>query len=121
MIKLILGATETAGNDEIVDIEEAAEDALKGWMASFHGWGLLSSIVPVDSIRHIVLSLDYNRDIWDVDKQGEYTEEKVFNTVKQMHDKIEGKEIGRSVPNTAIWFEEIVTGAVDKSMRGRRN
>jgi len=110
VIKLILGATETAGNDEIVDIEEAAEDALKGWMASFHGWGLLSSIVPVDSIRHIVLSLDYNRDIWDVDKQGEYTEEKVFDTVKQMLDTVEGKEIGRSLPKIAVWFEEIVTG-----------
>ena len=110
VIKLILDATETAGNDNTVDIEEAAEDTLKRWMTSFQAWGLLSSIVPVASIRHIVLSLAYNSDIWDVDRQGEYTEEKVFNTVKQMLDKIEGKEIRRSVPKTASWFEEIVTG-----------
>jgi len=116
VIKLILVATETAG-DSTVDIEEAVEKSLKEWMTSFQGWGLLSSLVPVASIRHIVLSLAYISDIWDVDRQGEYMEEKVFNTVKQMHKDIQGKEIGRSLPKTAIWFEEIVTGGEENERR----
>lgn len=117
VIKLILVATEEAGNDNTVDIEEAVEESLKGWLTSFQGWGLLSSLVPVASIRHIVLSLAYISDIWDVDRQGEYSVEKVFNTVKEMHDNIQGKEIGRSLPKTAIWFEEIVTGGEENERK----
>jgi len=117
VIKLILVATEAAGNDNTVDIEEAVQESLKGWLTSFQGWGLLSSLVPVASIRHIVLSLAYISDIWDVDRQGEYSVEKVFNIVKKMHDNIEGKEIGRSLPKTAIWFEEIVTGGEENERK----
>ena len=49
----MLGATEKAANDSTVDIEEAAEEVLRDWMTSFQGWGLLTSLVPPASIRHI--------------------------------------------------------------------
>ena len=106
----MLGATEKAANDSTVDIEEAAEEALRDWMTSFQGWGLLTSLVPSSSIKHIKLCLEHKSQTWDADKQGVYQEEEVFNTVRQIYDRVEGKEIKRSLPKIAIWFEEIVTG-----------
>merc|ERR1719481_1256419 len=79
-------------------------------MTSFQGWGLLASIVPSASIQHIVHSLDVVSQNWDVDKQGDYQEEKVFNIVRQMYENVEGMEMKKLLPKIAIWFEEIVTG-----------
>jgi len=117
VIKLVLGATEKAANDSTVDIEEAAEEALRDWMTSFQGWGLLTSLVPSASIKHIVLSLELKSQTWDADKQGKYQEEEVFNTVRQIYDRVDGKEIKRSLPKIAIWFEEIVTGGEESERK----
>jgi len=102
-----------AASDGTVDIEEAAEEALKEWMISFQGWGLLSSIVSTGTIRHVVLSLAYTSQHWDEEAGGEYEEEKVFNTVKQVYDNIEGKEFKGLLPKIGIWFEEIINGGED--------
>ena len=37
---LVLAAIEKAGNDYTVDIEEAAEEAMKDWLTTLQGWGL---------------------------------------------------------------------------------
>ena len=113
----MLGATEKAANDSTVDIEEAAEEVLRDWMTSFQGWGLLTSLVPYASIRHIKLCLEHKSQTWDADKQGKYQEEEVFNTVRQIYDRVEGKEIKRSLPKIAIWFEEIVTGGEESERK----
>ena len=49
-MELVLAATEIAGNDSIADIEETTEKLLKDWLTTFEGWGLLSSIAPLDSL-----------------------------------------------------------------------
>jgi len=113
VMELVLAATEKAGNDNTAEIEEAAEDALKEWMTTFQGWGLLSSIVPAGSVRHIVLSLAYTSQNWDEETGGEYSEEKVFDAVKHVYDNMEGKEINNLLPKLGIWFEEIVSGGED--------
>ena len=50
VMELVLAATEIAGNDSIADIEETTEKLLKDWLTTFEGWGLLSSIAPLDSL-----------------------------------------------------------------------
>ena len=114
VMELVLAATEKAGNDNTADIEQAAEDAMRDWMTTFQGWGLLSSIVPAETHRHVVLSLAYTSLNWDVVTGGDYTEEKVFDAVKFVYDNIEGKELRNLVPKFGIWFEEIVEGGEEE-------
>jgi len=108
MINHLLGAIEKAGNDFTEYKEEAAEDALKEWMASFQGWGLLSILAPISKTLPISFSLQYLSEALNVDRLGVYTEEEVFNIVKQMF--VHGKEIERLVPDIAIAFDEIMSG-----------
>eukprot|EP00092_Neocalanus_flemingeri_P063415 GFUD01076734.1.p1 GENE.GFUD01076734.1~~GFUD01076734.1.p1 ORF type:complete len:320 (-),score=84.29 GFUD01076734.1:35-994(-) len=110
VMELILDATEEAAADNLIDIEEAAEDAMREWLVTFKGWGLLSSILDSKIHRHVVLSLAYTSSNWDMDTGGEFTEEKVFDTVKYVYDNIPGKELHSLVPKFGIWFEEIVEG-----------
>jgi len=110
VMELVLAATEKAANDNTVDIEEAAEEAMKEWLTTFQGWGLLSSVVPAGNVRHFVLSLAYTSQNWDEETGGEYSEEKVFDAVKYVYDNIEGKELKKLLPKFGIWFEEIVSG-----------
>ena len=110
IMELVLDATEEADTDYLIDIEEAAEDALREWLITFQGWGLLSSILDSKIHRHVVLSLAYTSANWDTDTGGEFTEEKVFDTVKYVYDNIKGKELHSLVPKFGIWFEEIIEG-----------
>ena len=59
IMELILDATDEADSDNLIDIEEAAEDATREWLVTFQGWGLLSSILDSKIHRHVVLSLAY--------------------------------------------------------------
>ena len=54
---LILTATEEAGTDNLIDIEEVTENAVRRWLTTFPGWGLLSSILDNRLHRHVLLSL----------------------------------------------------------------
>merc|ERR1719435_278454 len=53
VMNLILAAT--ANYEDFSDIEESAEDALRQWMTTFQGWGLLSSLLPTERHRHFIL------------------------------------------------------------------
>jgi len=110
MINHLLGALEKAGNDFTEDKVEATEHALKEWMASFQGWELLFVLVPTGKIWHILFSLHYLSQGWNVDRQGVYTEEKVFNIVKEMYMYDNEKEIEKFVPDIAVAFDEIMPG-----------
>ena len=110
IMELILDATDEADSDNLIDIEEAAEDATREWLVTFQGWGLLSSILDSKIHRHVVLSLAYTSANWDTDTGGEFSEEKVFDTVKYVYDNIPGKEMHILVPKFGIWFEEIIDG-----------
>ena len=74
------------------------------------GWGLLSSILDTKLHRHVLLSLAYTSSHWDADTGGEFSEEKVFDTVKYVYDNMPGKELHTLVPKFGIWFEEVVSG-----------
>eukprot|EP00092_Neocalanus_flemingeri_P107046 GFUD01137374.1.p1 GENE.GFUD01137374.1~~GFUD01137374.1.p1 ORF type:complete len:317 (+),score=100.66 GFUD01137374.1:41-991(+) len=110
VMELVLAATLKAGNDNITDIEEAVEDAMRTWMTTFQGWGLLSSILPAVAHRHVVLSLAYASFNWNLETGGDYSEEKVFDAVKLVYDNIEGKQLTSLLPKFGVWFEEIVDG-----------
>ena len=110
-MELILDATDEADSDNLIDIEEACEDAMREWLVTFQGWGLLSSILDSKIHRHVVLSLAYTSSNWDRDTGGEFSEEKVFETVKYVYDNIPGKELHNLVPKFGIWFEEIIEGS----------
>jgi len=111
VMELILNATEEVASDNLIDIEEAAEDAMREWLVTFKGWGLLSSILDSKIHRHVVLSLAYTSSNWDEDTGGEFSEEKVFDTVKYVYDNMPGKELHGLVPKFGIWFEEIMEGS----------
>lgn len=107
---LILNATEEADTDNLIKIEEATEDAIRDWLVTFQGWGLLSSILDSKVHRHVVLSLAYTSANWDEETGGDFSEEKVFDTVKYVYDNMPGKEMLTLVPNFGVWFEEIISG-----------
>ena len=81
------------------------------------GWGLLSSILDTKLHRHVLLSLAYTSSHWDADTGGEFSEEKVFDTVKYVYDNMPGKELHTLVPKFAIWFEEITSGMKEMERR----
>ena len=111
VMDLILEATEEVGTDNIIDIEAGAEESLKEWLVTFQGWGLLSSILDSKMHRHVLLSLAYTSSNWDESTGGEFTEEKVFETVKYVYDNMPGKELRTLLPKFGCWFEEIVDGS----------
>jgi len=115
VMDLILTATEEAGTDNLIDIEEVTENAVRRWLTTFPGWGLLSSILDNRLHRHVLLSLAYTSTNWDEGTGGEFSEEKVFDTVKYVYDNMPGKELHNLVPKLGVWFEELpVRGEVDQ-------
>jgi len=105
VMNLILAAT--ANYEDFSDIEESAEDALRQWMTTFQGWGLLSSLLPTERHRHFILALAYTSANWDESTGGPPSPEKIFDTVKFVYDNIRGKELRTLVPSLGVWFEEV--------------
>ena len=71
----------------------------------------MSSILDSKMHRHVLLSLAYTSSNWDESTGGEFTEEKVFETVKYVYDNMPGKELRTLLPKFGCWFEEIVDGS----------
>jgi len=111
VMELILDATEEMDTYNLVDVEEAAEDALREWLVTFPGWGLLSSVLDSKVHRHVVLSFAYTSANWDQETGGQFSERKVFDTVKYVYDNMPGKEFHTLVPNFGVYFEEILEGS----------
>ena len=97
--------------ESLVDIEAVTEEALSDWLTEFEGWGLLSSILDTGIHRHVLLALAYTRDNWNEETGGEYSDEKVFDAVKQVYDAMPGKELHTLIPRFGLSFEEIVNGS----------
>ena len=117
VMELVLNVADEADTDVLIDIEASTEDAIRDWLVTFSGWGLLSSILDSKIHRHVLLSLAYTSSNWDPDTGGEFSEEKVFNTVKYVYDNMPGKEMHTLVPKFAIWFEEISSGRKEMERR----
>jgi len=96
----------------LIDIEERAENAMKQWLTSFRGWGLLASILPTLKHRYFIVSLAYTSANWDESTGGEHSEEKVFEAVRTVFDAVPGKEIASLVPKFGMWFEEMLHGGI---------
>ena len=111
VMNLILDATKEAHTDNMSDIEALSEDALKEWLVTFQGWGLLSSVLDSRRHRHVLLSLAYTSENWDEQTGGEFTEEKIFDTVKFVYDNMPGKELHTLLPKFSVMFEEIIDGS----------
>ena len=69
-----------------------------------------TSILDTKMHRHVLLSLAYTSSNWDEETGGEFTEEKVFETVKYVYDNMPGKELRTLLPKFGVWFEEIIDG-----------
>jgi len=110
VMEIILDVTEDCDTDNLIEIEALSEDCIRDWLVTFSGWGLLSSILDSKMHRHVLLSLAYTSSHWDPNTGGEFSEEKVFDTVKYVYENMPGKELHTLVPKFGIWFEEIVDG-----------
>ena len=117
VMELVLDMADEADTDVLIDIEASTEDAIRDWLVTFSGWGLLSSILDSKIHRHVLLSLAYTSSNWDTDTGGEFSEEKVFETVKYVYDNMPGKELHTLVPKFSIWFEEISSGKKEMERR----
>ena len=117
VMELVLDVADEVDTDVLIDIEASTEDAVKDWLVTFSGWGLLSSILDSKVHRHVLLSLAYTSSNWDAETGGEFSEEKVFQTVKYVYDNMPGKELHTLVPKFSIWFEEISSGKKEMERR----
>ena len=117
VMELVLEVADEADTDVLIDIEASTEDAIRDWLVTFSGWGLLSSILDSKIHRHVLLSLAYTSSNWDPETGGEFSEEKVFETVKYVYDNMPGKELRTLVPKFSIWFEEISSGRKEMERR----
>jgi len=106
VMNMIIEATEHY--DSMVDVEEKTEKVLRKWLTTFHGWGLLSSMLPTEKHRYFILSLAYASANWNEATGGPYSTEKIFDTVKYVYENCPGKEIHHLVPRLGAWFEEII-------------
>ena len=112
VMKKVLGATRSYGCLE--DIEDKCEEEVRDWLATFNGWGLLHSLLPLPRYRHFLMALLYTSHNWVEATGGPKTELKVFNTVKYVYEHIQGKSLGSLVPRLGVWFEE------DEELQERR-
>jgi len=97
---MILEATKDYDN-AIVHIEAGVEMQLRNWLTTFQGWGLLSSILPIERYGYFIAGLAYTSANWDESSGGPYSAEKIFDTVKFVYDDSPGKEIWNLVPT--LW------------------
>jgi len=98
----------------IQDIERKVEQRLLSWLATFQGWGLLSSMLPNLKHRHFILALAYTSANWNEDSGGERTDEKVFEVVKTVFEAVPGKRVSSLVPELSCWFDEMVEGGLEE-------
>jgi len=96
------------------DIERKVEQRLQSWLATFQGWGLLSSMLPNLKHRHFILALAYTSANWNEDSGGERTDEKVFEAVKTVFEAVPGKRVSSLVPELSCWFDEMVEGGLEE-------
>jgi len=106
VMNLLLQATQRPWAQP-TDVEESAEELIRAWIQTFEGWGLLSALLPTTSSRYFILSLAYTAEKWDTESGGEFSEEKVFDTVKMVYDNVPGKELQNILPSFGVWFEEM--------------
>ena len=111
VMQLILDVVEDYEIENLIDIEAVSEEVISEWLISFEGWGLLASILDTSVHRHVLLSLAYTRDNWNEDTGGEYSDQKVFDAVKQVYSAMPGKQLFTLLPKFGLYFEEIVDGS----------
>ena len=89
------------------DIEDGVSEALTDWLTTLSGWGLLSTLMPVEKSRHIIAALLYTNANWNETTGGPRTDLKVFEAVKYVYSHVPGRSVHDLVPRLGVWFQEL--------------
>ena len=108
VMNMILAATENYVSRD--DVKKKFKGMLKTWLTSFEGWGLLSSMLPTQKQRYFLENMAKIRDNWNQETGGPYSDQKVFDMVKELHEGSPGKGI-----RLGAYFEEICKEVADES------
>ena len=104
-MQIIVSAVEEGGSTD--DIEDQVSEELSDWLTTLAGWGLLSTLVPVEKVRHIIAALLYTNANWNESTGGPRTDLKVFDAVKYVYSHVPGKGVHDVVPRLGVWFQEL--------------
>eukprot|EP00092_Neocalanus_flemingeri_P090109 GFUD01114105.1.p1 GENE.GFUD01114105.1~~GFUD01114105.1.p1 ORF type:complete len:173 (+),score=25.33 GFUD01114105.1:159-677(+) len=66
----------------MAEVEEKTEEAMKKWLTTFQGWGLLSTTSIPDKQGNFLHSVVRARNNWNEATDGPYSAEKIFVTIK---------------------------------------
>ena len=105
IMQIIVSAVEEGGSTD--DIEDQVSEELSDWLITLAGWGLLSTLVPVEKVRHIIAALLYTNANWNESTGGTRTDLKVFDAVKYVYSHVPGKGVHDVVPRLGVWFQEL--------------
>jgi len=105
IMQIIVSAVEEGGSTD--DIEDKVSEELSDWLTTLAGWGLLSTLVPVEKVRHIIAALLYTNANWNESTGGPRTDLKVFEAVKYVYSHVPGKGVHDVVPRLGVWFQEL--------------
>lgn len=105
IMELVSVAVQEQGSMD--DIEDTISEALAEWLATLSGWGLLSTLMPVEKSRHIIAALLYTNANWNESTGGPRTDLKVFDAVKYVYNHVPGRSVHDLLPRLGVWFQEL--------------
>lgn len=105
IMELVSAAVQDQGSMD--DVEDTISEAITDWLTTLSGWGLLSTLMPVEKSRHIIAALLYTNANWNETTGGPRTDLKVFDTVKYVYNHVPGRSVHDLVPRLGVWFQEL--------------
>jgi len=105
IMELVSAAVQDQGSMD--DVEDTISEAITDWLTTLSGWGLLSTLMPVEKSRHIIAALLYTNANWNETTGGPRTDLKVFDTVKYVYNHVPGRSVNDLVPRLGVWFQEL--------------
>jgi len=117
IMELVSTAVQDQGSMD--DVEDTISEALTDWLTSLSGWGLLSTLMPVEKTRHIIAALLYTNANWNESTGGPRTDLKVFEAVKYVYNHVPGRSVHDLVPRIGVWFQELRPSAKTQERKKR--
>jgi len=105
IMELVSAAVQDQGSMD--DVEDTICEEITNWLTTLSGWGLLSTLMPVEKSRHIIAALLYTNANWNETTGGPRTDLKVFDTVKYVYNHVPGRSVQDLVPRLGVWFQEL--------------
>ena len=106
IMELVSAAVQDQGSS-MDYVEDTICEEITNWLTTLSGWGLLSTLMPVEKSRHIIAALLYTNANWNETTGGPRTDLKVFDTVKYVYNHVPGRSVYDLVPRLGVWFQEL--------------